>query len=91
MVIREVINELMCNEQILWDEIGARFDMSREEVKNTVVYDAAKLNEFEADGLIKLSDEKLEVTDEGLILIRNVAASFDPLLIQTNKTFSKSV
>jgi len=91
MVIREVINELMCNEQILWNEIGQRFNMSGEEVKNTVVYDSAKLNEFEADGLIKLSDEKLEVTDEGLILIRNVAASLDPLLQNTTKTFSKSV
>ncbi|HPF50664.1 MAG TPA: oxygen-independent coproporphyrinogen III oxidase [Draconibacterium sp.] len=91
MVIREVINELMCNEQIVWSEIGERFKMSGEEVKKSVVYDTAKLNEFEADGLIKLTDEKLEMTDEGLILIRNVAASLDPLLIETTKTFSKSV
>lgn len=91
MVIREVINELMCNEQIVWDEIGQRFQLSRDEVKKSVIYDTAKLNEFESDGLIKLSDEKLEMTDEGLILIRNVAASLDPLLIETTKTFSKSV
>ena len=91
MVIREVINELMCNEQIVWSEIGERFKMSGEEVKKSVVYDTAKLNEFEADGLIKLTDKKLEMTDEGLILIRNVAASLDPLLIETTKTFSKSV
>lgn len=91
MVIREVINELMCNEQILWNEIGQRFNISGEEVKNTVIYDTDKLKEFESDGLITISDEKLEVTDEGLILIRNVAASLDPLLKQTTKTFSKSV
>jgi len=91
MVIREVINELMCNEQIVWSEIGERFKMSSEEVKKSVICDTSKLNEFEADGLIKLTDEKLEMTDEGLILIRNVAASLDPLLIETTKTFSKSV
>lgn len=91
MVIREVINELMCNEQIVWSEIGERFKMSGEEIKKSLVYDTAKLNEFEADGLIKLTEEKLEVTDEGLILIRNVAASLDPLLKETTKTFSKSV
>jgi len=91
MVIREVINELMCNEQIVWSEIGERFKMSGEEVKKSVIYDTVKLKEFESDGLIKLSDDKLEMTDEGLILIRNVAASLDPLLIETTKTFSKSV
>ncbi len=26
MVIREVINELMCNERVIWDEIGQRFN-----------------------------------------------------------------
>ena len=37
------------------------------------------------------SDEKIEVTKDGLILIRNVAASFDPILLNSDKTFSKSV
>jgi len=91
MIIRDVITELMCNEQIVWDEIGSRFGKTGSEIRNTVTYDTKKLKEFEGDGIIKISDEKIEVTEEGLILIRNVAASFDPLLISTTKTFSKSV
>lgn len=91
IVIREVITELMCNEQVVWDEIGYRFGKTGKEIRNIVNYDTKKLKEFEADGIIRLSDEKIEVTKEGLILIRNVAASFDPLLISTTKTFSKSV
>ena len=91
IVIREVISELMCNERIVWSEIGKRFSKSGDEIRNTVVYDMAKLKEFEADGIIRISDDKIEVTEEGLILIRNVAASFDPLLIRTTKSFSKSV
>lgn len=91
IVIREVITELMCNERIVWDEIGTRFGKTGKEIRNIVNYDTEKLKEFEADGIIHLSDEKIKVTEEGLILIRNVAASFDPLLISTTKTFSKSV
>lgn len=91
MIIREVITELMCNEQVVWGEIGNRFGKSAEQIKKTVRYDTPKLEEFEADGIIKISDDKIEVTEEGLILIRNVAASFDPLLVSTTKTFSKSV
>lgn len=91
IVVREVINELMCNEQIVWDEIGSRFGKTGNEIKKTVNYDTEKLTQFETDGIVRISDEKTEVTEEGLILIRNVAASFDPLLISTTKTFSKSV
>ena len=81
----------MCNEQVIWDEIGQRFSKTREEIRNTVKYDLPKLKEFEADGIITVSDDKITITHEGLIFIRNVAASFDPLLTSTTKTFSKSV
>lgn len=91
IIIREVITELMCNEQVVWEEVGNRFGKTGNEIRNTINYDSEKLNEFEADGIINVADDKIEVTKAGLILIRNVAASFDPLLISTNKTFSKSV
>lgn len=91
IIIREVITELMCNELVVWDEIGSRFGKTGSEIKNTVKYDTKKLSEFEADGIIRISDDKIVVTEEGLILIRNVAASLDPLLTSTTKSFSKSV
>ncbi len=91
IIIREVITELMCNEQILWNEIGQRHSMTGNEIKNTVKYDTKMLQEFEADGMIRISEKKIEITNEGLFLIRNVAASFDPLLTSSNKSFSKSV
>lgn len=91
IVVREIITELMCNEQVVWDEIGKRFSKTGDEIKGIIVYDTEKLKEFEADGIIRLSDEKIEVTKDGLILIRNVAASFDPILLNSDKTFSKSV
>jgi len=91
IIIRDVITELMCNEQVVWEEIGQRFSKTGEEIKNTIKYDLPRLKEFEADGIIQVSDDKITVSDMGLILIRNVAASFDPLLTSTTKTFSKSV
>jgi oxygen-independent coproporphyrinogen-3 oxidase len=91
IIVREVITELMCNEQVVWDEIGKRYSKTGDEIKDIIVYDTDKLKEFEADGIIRLSEEKIEVTKDGLILIRNVAASFDPILLNSDKTFSKSV
>lgn len=90
-IVREVITEFMCNERVVWDEIGKRYSKTGEEIRNTINYDLDKLKEFETDGIINISEGKIEATEKGLILIRNVAASFDPLLINSTKSFSKSV
>jgi len=90
-IVRDVITELMCNEQVVWEEIASRYFMSGEEIRNTVEYNHKKLEVFESDGIVRISDKKIEVTKAGLILIRNVAASLDPLLTNSSKSFSKSV
>lgn len=91
IIVREVITEFMCNERLVWDEIGARFSKTGKEIRDIIIYDLKQLKEFEVDGIITFSEDKIEVTEEGLIFIRNVAASFDPLLISSTKSFSKSV
>ena len=91
VVVREVITELMCNEQIVWSNLGGILEMSSDEVKNNTVYNADLLRQFEADGMITLSDEKIQITQDGQLFIRNVAASFDPLIQAGQTNFSKPV
>ena len=47
--------------------------------------------QFAADGIITLSDEKIQITQDGQLFIRNVAASFDPLIQAGQTNFSKPV
>ena len=90
IMIREVITELMCNRELHWDAIARRLGTTAEELRNTVVYNEAALREFEQDGVIEYDDACIRMTEAGAMLVRNVAASFDPLIASGNKKFSKS-
>jgi len=62
-----------------------------EEVKKQTTYNPELLRQFENDGLISLSDEIIQITQQGQLFIRNVAASFDPLTLTGQTNFSKPV
>ncbi|HEX7583484.1 MAG TPA: coproporphyrinogen III oxidase, partial [Prolixibacteraceae bacterium] len=91
VVVREVITELMCNEQIVWSHLGEILGMTSKEVKKQTTYNAEILQQFETDGVITLSEEKIQITTDGQLFIRNVAASFDPLIQAGQTNFSKPV
>jgi oxygen-independent coproporphyrinogen-3 oxidase len=54
-------------------------------------YDKSKLDEFASDGLIEYDADHLSMTSEGSPFVRNVAATFDRLMINTTKQFSKPI
>ncbi|MDP2888156.1 MAG: oxygen-independent coproporphyrinogen III oxidase [Bacteroidota bacterium] len=91
VIVREVINELMCNEQIVWNGIGERLGFTSEEIKKNTTYNTELLQQFETDGIISLSEEKIQITADGQLFIRNVAASLDPLTQAGQTNFSKPV
>lgn len=91
IVVREVITELMCNEQIVWSSLGEILGMSSDEIKSQTTYNPELLQQFATDGLITLSGERIQITEDGQLFIRNVAASFDPLIQAGQTNFSKPV
>jgi oxygen-independent coproporphyrinogen III oxidase len=91
VVVREVITELMCNEQIVWNKLGEILSMSADEVKGQTAYNKELLQQLADDGIITLCDEKIQITPEGQLFLRNVAASLDPLLKSGQTNFSKPV
>ncbi|OFX52888.1 MAG: oxygen-independent coproporphyrinogen III oxidase [Bacteroidetes bacterium GWD2_45_23] len=90
-ITREVITELMCNEQIDWQQIASRLHRSAGEIKAATAYSDGIMKILEEDGIIHYDDEKIVMREKGSPFIRNVAASLDRLLINTDKTFSKPV
>ena len=92
MVIKEVIEEVMCNGYLNWSALGDRLGCAAHEVKAAVGYEAGNMTEFVADGLLaNAGEESLVVTSIGQFFIRNIAASLDPFLKDSGKKFSKSV
>ena len=89
--IREVINELMCNKYINWNDLSARLGVPRQRLLKQFTPDISKLQEFSDEGLLVFSDDELRVTGLGSLFIRNIAASLDPAYNSENKRYSKSV
>lgn len=90
-IARFVIESLMCNYAVNWEEASAHLNTTKVDILKALQYDEIKLKEFQEDGLITLTNTGIEMTEEGKLFVRNVAASLDPLMINTTKQFSKPV
>ncbi len=88
---REVIETLMCNYAFSWSDIADNLNLSIEQVKQATNYSDQAFNELKDDGLITLSDDGVEITDEGFTFVRNVAAALDKLMINNTLAFSKPI
>lgn len=87
---RWVINELMCHfkldKQLFEKRWGEKFDEHFKEV-------FGNLAECEAQGLVHLTKEQIQVTEKGELFLRNVVAGFDAYLArkENQKRFSSAV
>ena len=90
-IIRQVITTLMCNKRINWIEQAAMLNIEPADLRNIMRIDDGKLQEFERDGLIRLTEEEIRITEPGSLFIRNIAASIDPAFTEQFHRYSKSV
>lgn len=90
-VLREVINDVMCNRRLSWEDVALRRNLKVDEVKDSTAVTNEALEGFESDGLIEQTEDGIIVTDRGRFFIRNIAAAYDPLVKETDKHFSKSI
>ena len=81
----------MCNYSIDWFSLADRLSVSVEELHQIIGYSKTRMQEFKADGLIEYDQDKLIITSEGRLFVRNVAASMDLLVRNSDKVFSKPV
>ncbi|MEI6695686.1 MAG: oxygen-independent coproporphyrinogen III oxidase [Bacteroidota bacterium] len=90
-IVRSVINSIMCNGVLIFDEIAAEFNLTADEIKTIIDFDATKLLNFEKDKLISISEEGIKISDNGRMIARNIAMAFDPDLSQGASIYSKTV
>ncbi|MDU1903552.1 MAG: oxygen-independent coproporphyrinogen III oxidase [Dysgonomonas sp.] len=88
-IAREVINSLMCNYEINWKELADHLKTDIDKIKSAINYNEKALNEFVEDGLIEYDNNHISMLPEATPFVRNIAASLDKLMIDTDKRFSK--
>lgn len=88
-ITREVINTLMCNYEIRWNDLSAYLKRTVDEIKKALNYNEDKLREFAEDGLIEFDEKHIAMLPAATPFVRIVAASLDKLMLNTDKRFSK--
>lgn len=90
-LVREVIETLMCNYSLCWSDVAARLGVSADALREACGYKESVFSEMQADGLLSFDDDHIRVDTSGRPYVRCVAAALDPLLVNTDKKFSKPV
>ncbi|AFY37705.1 coproporphyrinogen III oxidase, anaerobic [[Leptolyngbya] sp. PCC 7376] len=95
LIRRTVIMELMCEFQLSASDLEEKYHLGFDIDFNDYFADVLSiLDNLEADGLLRRWGDGIEVTPRGRLLIRNIAAAFDPYLQgkgDRHKTFSKAI
>lgn len=90
---RSIIMELMCQFELSQQEIEAKYHLTCDrDFGKYFAPERLKLRQLEADGLIELRQDRIEVKPAGRLLIRNIASVFDRYLTKNEKgKFSQSI
>lgn len=91
IITREAINSLMCNGFLDLEELASRFSLSVSEIKSLLKFAPEKLDEFIKDNLLGIDKERITVSQEGMLVVRNIAMAFDPLLEVKQGMYSKTI
>jgi oxygen-independent coproporphyrinogen-3 oxidase len=91
IICREVINSVMCNGYLNFEELACQFHTSEEQIKETVQYSPEKLSEFIDDGLVTLTSKGIKISPIGMLIVRNIAMAFDPQLEVKQGMYSKTI
>ncbi|GAB4333939.1 MAG: oxygen-independent coproporphyrinogen III oxidase [Leptolyngbyaceae cyanobacterium] len=93
IIRRTIIMELMCQFQLAQQDIEEKYHLGFDiDFDDYFWREIPKLKTLEADGLVKLYSDGIEITPIGRLLIRNIASVFDAYLGERKTgTFSKSI
>jgi oxygen-independent coproporphyrinogen-3 oxidase len=90
-IVREVIETLMCNYSLNWSELSARLSIPVEKIKRATAYNSILFSTFAADGILTFDEQQMQVTPQGTLFVRNIAAALDKRMLHSDKSFSKPV
>ncbi|MBU2964462.1 oxygen-independent coproporphyrinogen III oxidase [Amphritea sp. 2_MG-2023] len=80
---RAVITQLICHFQLDMADIEAQFDIR---FADYFAEELQELQKFTGDGLVVLSDKRIEVTPAGRLLIRRICMAFDAYIPKQEPT-----
>ena len=90
-VIRDVINNLMCNYYVDFNNIANNNKISINKLYEIIDFSYENFYDFIEDGILEIENEKVNVFENGRLFTRNIAMKFDPLVKKNIGTYSKTI
>lgn len=91
LIIREVIEQLMCNKKLDIPSFCECYGIDTERFEQITGFEPSRLGELIADGLVHYAGGILEISGTGSFFIRNIACLFDPTYLAQSRKYSQSV
>jgi len=89
--INTVIEMILCNNIINWQEIAKLCNTEEQQLRNFFSFSHETIHELLRDNLLETQPYGYSVTKTGSFFSRNIAAAFDPTLSKSDKLFSSSI
>ncbi len=90
-VVRDVINEIMCNGVLEYQTICTKYQLSLEDFMQITQFRVENVQQALDDELLLLDNNGLKLTTEGMMIVRNIAVAFDPAYEEGKGRFSRSL
>lgn len=91
IIIRDCINTLMCNKYLSLTEKADEFNISVNQLKEIINFDAGSFASFIEDKLMTITNDNIDVSEIGAFVIRNMAMLIDPMLKTGDNIYSKTI
>ena len=85
---REVIMDIMCLLKVDFEKFAQKYGIDFRE-KFAGAFE--KLGEMQADGIVQVCDDCIEITELGRLFLRNVAMLFDGRMGAEKSKYSKTI
>ena len=90
-VIRDVINNLMCNYYVDFNDVANNNEVCIDELYKIIDFSYENFYDFIEDGILEIDNDKVHVFENGRLFTRNIAMKFDPLVKKNIGTYSKTI
>ena len=90
-VVRQVINQIMCNGTVDLGEEAAKLEMSPQELRQAIGFKREDFRPLIEDGLVELTGDTIWATTLGMLLVRVIARKLDPAYTAYRQKFSRVI
>ena len=90
-IIRDIINSIMCNYYVDFSEISEKFKTDIVSIKKIINFSEESLRDFTDLNIMEIKNDKITISHDARLFIRNIAMKFDPQLSKKIGTYSKTI